>query len=80
MRGLRLAGMGLIVLAGGAHAADLSAALPTKAPPPPAPVAYDWSGFYLGAHVGYALGGSDWSVTQAGGAEPERHARFFQLL
>ncbi len=67
MRGLRLAGMGLIVLAGGAHAADLSAALPTKAPPPPAPVAYDWSGFYLGAHVGYALGGSDWSVTQAGG-------------
>ena len=41
--------------------------MPTKAPPPPAPLAYDWSGFYLGAHVGYALGGSDWSATQAGG-------------
>ena len=25
------------------------------------------AGFYLGAHVGYALGGSDWSATQAGG-------------
>ncbi len=67
MRGLRLAGIGLIVLAGSARAADLSAALPTKAPPPAAPVGYDWSGFYLGAHVGYGLGGSDWSATQVGG-------------
>jgi high affinity Mn2+ porin len=65
MRGLRLAGIGLIVLAGSARAADLSAALPTKAPP--AAVAYDWSGFYLGAHLGYALGGSNWSATQTGG-------------
>ena len=70
MRGLGLAGIGLIVLVGGARAADLSAVLPTKAPPPPAPVAYDWSGFYLGGHVGYALGGSNWSATQAGSATP----------
>ena len=41
--------------------------MPTKAPPPAAPLAYDWTGFYLGAHVGYALGGSNWSATQAGG-------------
>ncbi len=68
MRGLRLAGIGLIVLAGSARAADLSAGLPTKAPPPAAPVGYDWSGFYLGAHAGYGLGGSNWAATQAAGA------------
>ena len=67
MRGLRGAGIGLIVLAGGAQAADLTAVMATKAPPPAAPVAYDWTGFYLGAHVGYALGGSNWSATQTGG-------------
>jgi high affinity Mn2+ porin len=64
MRGVCGAGIGLIVLAGGARAADLSVALPTKAPPPA--LAYDWTGYYLGAHVGYALGGSNWSATQAG--------------
>jgi high affinity Mn2+ porin len=64
MRGVCGAGIGLIVLAGGARAADLSVALPTKAPPPA--LAYDWTGYYLGAHVGYALGGSNWSATQTG--------------
>ncbi len=56
MRGLCLAGLGLTVLAGGTHAADLSAALPTKAPPP---ASYDWTGFtgfYVGGHVAYSLG------------------------
>src|SRR6202795_314848 len=70
MRGLCGAAVGLIVLAGGAHAADLSGALPTKAPPPAAAAAYDWTGFYLGGHVGYAFGGSDWSATQGGGPAP----------
>src|SRR5580704_8716499 len=64
MRGVYGAGIGLIVLAGGARAADLADILPTKAPPPA--LAYDWTGFYLGAHLGYALGGSNWSATQAG--------------
>src|SRR5271156_790707 len=70
MRGLAAAGIGLIVLAGGAQAADLSRALPTKAPPPAAPVAYDWTGFYVGAHLGYATGSSNWSATQAGSPTP----------
>jgi high affinity Mn2+ porin len=70
MRGLRVIAVGLILSAGGACAADLSAAQPTKAPPPAAPAAYDWTGFYLGGHVGYALGGSNWSSTQAGVAAP----------
>jgi high affinity Mn2+ porin len=40
------------------------ATMPTKAPPPPAtPAAYDWTGFYFGGHMGYALGASNWSST-----------------
>jgi high affinity Mn2+ porin len=60
MRGLWTAGIGLLALAGGARAADLSAVLPSKAPPPTA-VAYDWTGYYIGAHLGYAGGSSRWS-------------------
>ena len=70
MRGLRGAGIGLIVLAGSAQAADLTAVMATKAPPPAAPISYEWTGFYLGAHVGYALGGSNWSATQGGSPAP----------
>ncbi len=76
MRGLCVAGIGLVLLAGGARAGDLSAALPTKAPPPAAPAAYDWTGFYLGGHVGYALGASNWSSTQTGGAAPAVNGSF----
>jgi high affinity Mn2+ porin len=50
------------------HAADMSAvnAMPLKAPPL-AP-SYDWSGFYVGSHFGYAAGNSNWTAnpTQAG--------------
>ncbi|MGA9891510.1 MAG: carbohydrate porin [Xanthobacteraceae bacterium] len=49
-----------------AFAVDLSGALPTKAPPPAVLAAYDWSGFYLGGHAGYAFGGSHWTSAQAG--------------
>jgi high affinity Mn2+ porin len=76
MRGLCGAGIGLVLLAGGARAGDLSAALPTKAPPTAAQAAYDWTGFYLGGHVGYALGSSNWSATQTGGAAPAVNGSF----
>src|ERR1700740_840245 len=41
-----------------AAAADLPVSYPVKAPP----VAglYDWSGFYVGGHMGYAGGNSNW--------------------
>ncbi len=39
---------------------------PAAAPGP----AYDWSGFYVGTHYGYVIGGSNWSATQAGAAAP----------
>ncbi len=35
----------------------------TKAPPPAAQASYDWTGFYLGAHLGYALGSSNYTAT-----------------
>jgi len=68
MRGLSVVGIGLIVLAGGARAGDLPSTLPTKDPPPLA--AYDWTGFYLGGHFGYAGGRSSWSATQTLVAAP----------
>jgi outer membrane immunogenic protein len=39
-----------VMLGNAAQAADM----PLKAPPPPAPVMYNWTGFYIGAHVGGA--------------------------
>lgn len=41
-----------LAAAGSASAADM----PVKAPPlAPAPAAFDWSGFYVGGHVGYGV-------------------------
>jgi high affinity Mn2+ porin len=73
MRGLVVAGLVLAALGQGAFAAD--ALLPVKAPPQQAqdkPQAnfYDWSGFYAGAHFGYAAGSSRWSATSTGAAAP----------
>jgi len=44
---------GTVALAALAAAADAGAAdMPVKAPPAPAPLLTDWSGFYFGLHVG----------------------------
>ncbi len=48
---------------GNAAAADM----PTKAPPPSAPSAYDWTGFYLGGYLGYAWGTSNFAGPPASG-------------
>ena len=58
----------MLVFVGSAYAADLSGALPSKAPPPAASASYDWTGVYVGGHLGYATGSSDWTATQAGTA------------
>ena len=61
MRKLFLLGMSTFaatILGGAAQAADM----PVKAPPPPAPVMYNWTGFYIGGHIGGAWadrGGQD---------------------
>jgi outer membrane immunogenic protein len=53
MRKLSLVGLaGLALLAAGsANAADIPARPLYKAPPPPPPV-YNWTGFYVGGHIG----------------------------
>jgi high affinity Mn2+ porin len=54
------------LLANHAFAADLSAVSPAKAQA--ATVDYDWTGFYVGGHVGLAGGHSDWRASLNGGA------------
>jgi high affinity Mn2+ porin len=41
-----------------ANAADVL----TKTPPLAVPSAYDWTGFYVGGHLGYAWGNSNWTT------------------
>ena len=48
-----------------AAAADLPV-FPVKAPPIPS--LYDWSGFYVGGHLGYAFGNSNWAASGADGS------------
>jgi high affinity Mn2+ porin len=62
-RACLLATTALALAANPAAAADQDA-LPTKAP---AVSRFDWNGLYVGGHVGYATGASDWSATQSGG-------------
>jgi len=68
MRGSFVVAAGLIGLTAAAKAADLDSVLPTKAPPPTS--AFDWTGFYVGVHYGYAGGSSRWSANQAGAPMP----------
>ena len=58
--------MALIALADRAGAGDL----PVKAPPPAVAAAYDWSGFYVGGHLGYAAGTAGWSGSSTGAPAP----------
>jgi opacity protein-like surface antigen len=51
-----------ILLTGGATAADL----PLKAPAALPSAAYDWTGFYVGVHEGYAWGNSNWTANSGG--------------
>jgi outer membrane immunogenic protein len=46
-----------------ASAADLPARMPVKAPVVVPVAVYNWSGFYIGAHVGGVWGKKDWTDT-----------------
>jgi outer membrane immunogenic protein len=61
MKRFWLSAAALIAIAAPAAAADLTARPYTKASPMPAVPAtiYDWTGFYIGGHVGGAFAGSD---------------------
>jgi high affinity Mn2+ porin len=51
-----------------ALAADIPSNLPVKAPVPYVSTAYDWSGWYVGAHVGVIRGSSNWAAQPGAGA------------
>jgi high affinity Mn2+ porin len=51
-----------LLVTDGAGAADLPMPMPLATP------VYDWSGFYAGAHTGFASSGSDFTATQPGKA------------
>jgi len=53
MKKLLLATVGVVAMATTASAADLPARMPVKAPAYVAPL-YNWTGFYIGGHVGWA--------------------------
>jgi outer membrane immunogenic protein len=66
-----IAGLALIATAlgaGVAQAADLPRQMYTKAPPAIAPV-FDWTGFYIGANVGYGSAHADLTVGGITGSE-----------
>ncbi len=63
-----IASAALMALFGGSA---IAADLPMKAPPPP-PVGFNWTGFYIGGFVGGATPSSDASAT-----EPRANAGFF---
>ena len=61
MRSLLLAGLAGAVVPTSAMAADIARPV-YKAPPAGAlPVTYDWTGFYIGGHVGYGWAKKDWT-------------------
>jgi high affinity Mn2+ porin len=63
--------LGVLAMDGSARAADL----PLKAPVPYVSTAYDWNGWYVGAHVGAIRGSSNWSA-QPGAGGPGLNGAF----
>jgi outer membrane immunogenic protein len=62
-----MTGFALMLIASPAVAADLRVRQPVyKAPPPPPPVYFNWTGCYIGAHVGGLWARKDWVVRAPG--------------
>ena len=58
-----------LALMGSAQAADMPI-MPRKAPPMLVPFTYNWTGFYLGANVGYGWSDGSGSITMGGATGP----------
>jgi len=68
MKKVLLAGASLLAMGVfSASAADLPAQMPTKAPAYVAPMAYNWTGFYLGLNGGGGFGRSEFNGTLPSG-------------
>ena len=63
-------GLSLWACDGAAFAADL----PLKAPA--SATVFSWTGFYIGGHIGYAAGNTNWNATEAGAAVPTLNGSF----
>lgn len=57
MRRILVGGVAFLTLGASALAADLQIRSPGKAPPP---VAFSWTGLYVGVHLGYGLSTKEW--------------------
>lgn len=55
---------------------SIAADLPVKAPVPYLASSYDWTGWYVGAHVGVIRGSSSWSSTPLGPGGPALNGAF----
>ena len=66
MKKFLLGTVAVIAFAAPAAAADLAARPYTKAPPAPIAVAYDWSGFYIGANGGWGQSRNCWDFVPDG--------------
>ena len=62
MKKIALAAAATLMFAGAASAADLPARTYTKAPPPMVAV-YNWTGFYVGGHIGGTWTNQEWVNT-----------------
>src|SRR6516162_8295995 len=74
-RSRAMVGIGLGVVLGFGEVA-FAADLPVKAPIPYLADSYDWSGWYVGAHVGVIRGSSRWSSTPIGPGGPTLNGAF----
>src|SRR3954447_9938706 len=66
MKKFLLGTVALIAFAAPAAAAALAARPYVKAPPAPIAIAYDWSGFYIGANGGWAQSRNCWDFVNDG--------------
>lgn len=78
-RARSLLAAGFIAVLSGAPIFARAADMATKAPPPVRDPGYDWSGFYLGGHLGYAWGSSPWtsSFGTSGSVDMSQHVDTF---
>lgn len=66
MKKIFLASVAVVAMTATASAADLAPRY-TKAPAPVAAAVYDWSGFYIGGHVGYGWGSTHSDIYNTAG-------------
>jgi high affinity Mn2+ porin len=77
LRTLFGAGLGaMLALSHQAFAADLPVSPPVQAPVPYVGSGYDWTGWYVGLHVGVLRGSSNWSSTPLGPGGPVLNGAF----